>query len=252
MPNRILKESICTSESIDSLSLFEEVFYYRLIVNVDDYGRMDARIPILRSRLFPLKQISDAEIWQAITALQEQKIIDLYRVGNCLYLQICAWEKHQQVRAKKSRCPPPVNPLRASDIKCNQPQSQASDIKCNQMQANVPVIQSNPIQSESYSRERNAPAPTHAHAQEKKAFGSFGNVMLTEEEHEKLLKDLSDGADLIERFSKRLAAKGYKYDDHYAAILCWKEEDQRKGTPEQDDYWQDFFEAACRRSVNGT
>ena len=52
MPNRILKESICTSESIDRLSWLEEVTFYRLIVNCDDYGRMDARPPILRARLF--------------------------------------------------------------------------------------------------------------------------------------------------------------------------------------------------------
>lgn len=42
MPNRIIKESICVSESIDSLSWFDEVFFYRLIVNCDDYGRLDA------------------------------------------------------------------------------------------------------------------------------------------------------------------------------------------------------------------
>ena len=32
MPNRIIKESICRSEEIDSLSWFEEVLFYRLIV----------------------------------------------------------------------------------------------------------------------------------------------------------------------------------------------------------------------------
>ena len=43
MPNRIIKESICTSENIDQLSPFCETVFYRLIVNVDDYGRIDAR-----------------------------------------------------------------------------------------------------------------------------------------------------------------------------------------------------------------
>ena len=36
MPNRIIRESICTSDSIDKLSWFEEVLFYRLIVNCDD------------------------------------------------------------------------------------------------------------------------------------------------------------------------------------------------------------------------
>ncbi len=43
MPNRIIKESICRSEEIDSLSWFEEVLFYRLIVTCDDFGRYDGR-----------------------------------------------------------------------------------------------------------------------------------------------------------------------------------------------------------------
>ena len=31
MPNRIIKESICTSDSIAELGWFEEVLFYRLI-----------------------------------------------------------------------------------------------------------------------------------------------------------------------------------------------------------------------------
>ena len=43
MPNRILKESIRTSDTIGELSWFEEVLFYRLIVSCDDYGRFDGR-----------------------------------------------------------------------------------------------------------------------------------------------------------------------------------------------------------------
>ena len=56
MPNRILKESICASDTIDGLSWFEEVLFYRLIVNCDDYGRFDGRPSIIKNRLFPLKE----------------------------------------------------------------------------------------------------------------------------------------------------------------------------------------------------
>ena len=55
MPNRIIRESICTSESIDGLSWFEEVLFYRLIVSCDDFGRYDGRAAIIKNRLFPLK-----------------------------------------------------------------------------------------------------------------------------------------------------------------------------------------------------
>ena len=43
MPNRIIKESIKRSPKIDSLSWFDEVVFYRMIVTADDYGRLDGR-----------------------------------------------------------------------------------------------------------------------------------------------------------------------------------------------------------------
>lgn len=62
MPNRIIKESICRSEEIDSLSWFEEVLFYRLIVTCDDFGRYDGRAKIIKGSCFPLKDITEKDI----------------------------------------------------------------------------------------------------------------------------------------------------------------------------------------------
>ena len=43
MPNRIIKESICASDSLDQLSWFEECFFYRLIVNCDDLDKVSEK-----------------------------------------------------------------------------------------------------------------------------------------------------------------------------------------------------------------
>ena len=122
MPNRIIKESICTSENIDQLSLFQETFFVRLMVNCDDFGRMDARAKILSSRLFPLKEIKTAQIEDALKALVSADLIILYEVDGKPYLQIKTWDKHQQVRAKKSKYPSPdegtCNQLISNDSKC--------------------------------------------------------------------------------------------------------------------------------------
>ena len=70
MPDRIIKESICTSDTIDKLSWFEEVFWHRLTVNCDDYGRFDGRPAILKSRLFPLKSgVTDKNILETLNRL---------------------------------------------------------------------------------------------------------------------------------------------------------------------------------------
>ena len=140
MPNRIIKESICTSDSIDELSWFEEVMFYRLIVNCDDYGRFDGRIPVIKNRLFPLKENITAEsVKDGINKLASAGLVFLYETDGKPYLYLPTWNDHQNVRAKRSKYPEPVSNMNTSAYKCNH------------VNANVPVIQSNPIQSESLS-----------------------------------------------------------------------------------------------------
>lgn len=125
MPNRILKESICTSDSIDELSWFEEVLFYRLIVNCDDYGRFDGRVPVIKNRLFPLKDcVTLKTVESAVNKLVRVGLVSCYEANKKPFLFLPTWNEHQSVRAKKSKYPEP-------------------EIICNQMQADVPEIQSN-------------------------------------------------------------------------------------------------------------
>jgi hypothetical protein len=122
MPNRILKESICTSDTLDELTWMEEVFWYRLIVNCDDYGRFDARPAILRSRLFPLKSsVTEKNVKEILNKLSTVGLVILYEYEDKPYLQLATWDRHQQIRAKKSKYPAPddsCSHLISDDIKC--------------------------------------------------------------------------------------------------------------------------------------
>ena len=133
MPNRILKESICTSDSVDGLSWFEEVLFYRLIVNCDDYGRFDGRAAIIKNRLFPLKEkLTVSTVSAAINTLASAGLVVLYEFEGKPFLYLPTWNEHQSVRAKRSKYPPPDE----TNVK-------SSEIICKQMHADVPVIQSN-------------------------------------------------------------------------------------------------------------
>lgn len=107
MPNRFLKESICSSETIALLTADEERFFYRLIVQCDDYGRLDARPRILRTKLFPLQldTVSDEDIAQWLQKLARVSLIIIFINNNKPYLQITTWHKYQQTRAKYSKYP---------------------------------------------------------------------------------------------------------------------------------------------------
>ena len=80
MPNRIIKESICQSDSIDSLTWFEEVLFYRLIVVCDDFGRFDGRIQIIKGSCFPLKDVTLRQIATALDKLMTVGLVRGYEV----------------------------------------------------------------------------------------------------------------------------------------------------------------------------
>lgn len=153
MPNRILKESICISESIEELSWFEEVFFYRLMVHCDDYGRTDGRIAVLKSRLFPLKSVTEQQMKTAIHKLSTVNMVCSYEVSGKPYLQLVTWQNHQNVRTKKSKYPAPpeessveYSSTFASAYNCKQMNS--DDISCQPLHTNATLIQSNPNQNQ--------------------------------------------------------------------------------------------------------
>jgi hypothetical protein len=138
MPNRIIKESICTSNNIDMLSTEAEVLFYRLMVQCDDYGIFFADVPIVKSKCFPWRadKIKDKDVEKWINELQQSGLIFLYEYDSRCYLKFAKWEEHQQIRAKKSKYPTPD---------CEGAVLISVDSNGNQLQENVPVIQSNRI-----------------------------------------------------------------------------------------------------------
>lgn len=151
MPNRILKDSIRTSDTIDSLSWFQEVFFYRLIVSCDDYGRFDARPKIIKGALFPLKDVTENQITDALNKLSSVGMVKTYMVNSRPYLQITTWARHQQIRSQHAKYPGPDEA--DDDQTALASNKQADDINGYQMiSGDIRFTRiRNPIQSESES-----------------------------------------------------------------------------------------------------
>ena len=138
MPNRILKEGICTSDQINELSWFEEALFYRLIVNCDDYGRFDGRVPVIKNRLFPLKEnLTAKNVKDGINKLASVGLVVLYEYDGKPFLHLPTWNDHQSVRAKRSRYPAPEDGIKTHENICMQ------------MNTDESICPRNPIQSES-------------------------------------------------------------------------------------------------------
>lgn len=120
MANRVVRDGILDSERVNTLSWAGEVFYRRLMSIVDDFGRGDGRVPILRSKLYPLKleRVSEADIVKWMHECVEAGLVSKYTVDNKPYFEL--YDFNQQVRIKQSKYP--ANPkngehMIANDIK---------------------------------------------------------------------------------------------------------------------------------------
>ncbi len=122
MPNRIIKESIRTSDSINELSWFEECLFYRLIVSCDDFGRFDGRPAIIKGTCFPLKEnVTVKAIRDGLNKLAMAELVNLYKVDGKPYLSLPAWDHHQTRRANKSKYPiPDDGEMISSESNCMQ------------------------------------------------------------------------------------------------------------------------------------
>lgn len=231
MPNRIIKESICASDQINALSPFEEVLFYRLMVKADDYGRYDGRLAIIKNTLFPLKDSLRVEqIEKALHTLSSQELVARYEVDGRPFVRLTGWDRHQTIRAKKSKYPAPEEGCMQVDANaCEKTNSQTSASKCMQVDANVHVIQSySESESESYSV-KGAKAPT-ARARTRFTPPTPDEVNAYCREHGYQV----DG----QRFCDFYASKGWvvgktPMKDWHAAVRGWASRDTQAGSSGQ-------------------
>ena len=204
MPNRIIKESIHTSEDVNMMTDFQFRLWVSLITYVDDFGRGDARPAIIKGSCFPLRdRITNKDIEAALRALAGIGCVSLYEVDGKPYLYFPTWESHQTVRNQKSKYPAPAEGQ----------QLQAIESNCKQLKGNAPVIQSesesNPNPKEGVRAARFTPP--------------------TVDEVREYCRERGNTVD-AERFVDFYAAKGWmvgknRMKDWKAAVRTWEKED---------------------------
>ena len=71
--------------------------------------------------------------------------------------------------------------------------------------------------------------PLEGERPRKHKYGEYKNVLLTDDELEKLKAEYADYLDRIERLSSYIASTGKAYKSHYATIRNWARADAEKG-----------------------
>lgn len=215
MPNRIIKESICSSDSINELKWFEEVLFYRLIVNCDDYGRFDGRIPIIKNTLFPLREsVTSKNVEDGINKLASVGLVTLYKVHEKPFLFLPTWNDHQRLRNSREKYPRPEDAcLPRVAASCGElPPESESEIES---------------ESERKSKEKEVASPSSTPARHK--YGEYSNVLLSDADMEKLQTEFpADWRERIERLSSYMASSGKGYKNHLATIRNWARKDRER------------------------
>ena len=144
MPNRIIKDSIRTSKSVNTMTDFQFRLWAYLLTYVDDYGRGSADPELLKGFVFPRRKgVTEATIEKSLQELANIGSILLYDVDGESYFCFPNWADHQRIQTKKSRFPSPSDGiLKESTVSHGEPPSE-----------------SNPIQSESNPNPNTNPNP---------------------------------------------------------------------------------------------
>jgi hypothetical protein len=120
MPNRYIREGINDSERVDALSLEAEVFYRRLQLVVDDYGRFEADEILLLSNAYPrrIKSISLDQIasWLNECTAGEEPLVVVYQVGRKRYLEVTDFRQRIRCSSSKYPSPPLANSARRTNV----------------------------------------------------------------------------------------------------------------------------------------
>lgn len=108
MGNRMIKESIRTSRSVNSLTDFQFRVWLYLITYVDDYGRGSADPELLKGLVFTRRKgVTEGQIEKALADLANTGMISLYEVDGESFFCFPNWHLHQRIQTKKSLFPAP-------------------------------------------------------------------------------------------------------------------------------------------------
>ena len=153
----------------------------------------------------------------ALEALEQLNMI----VTDCGFFAIAGWEEYQNIEGMEK--------LREQTRKRVAKHREKKLLSGSNVTRNVTVTQGNATDidkdKEKDIEEDNIILPSPA-KRTKHKYGEYNNVLLTDDELEKLKAEYPDYAERIERLSSYVASTGKSYKSHYATIRNWARKDQ--------------------------
>lgn len=207
---------------------------------------LNDRIPYTDKMLATIFRMKESTVTMALQTFEQFGMIE--RIDNVI--TIPNWGKHQtldQLESKKEYMREYMQKYRTKqkllsgkpNCKTNSESNGKANSKANVSRLDKDIDKETDIEGDierDYSVSDETKAPAQKPKKEKPVkhkYGEYKNVLLTDDELEKLKDKFPDWQDRIERLSLYIESKGAKYKSHYATILSWARRDteQHQKTP---------------------
>ncbi len=145
------------------------------------------------------------------------------------FFAITGWEEHQNIEG--------LDKIREQTRKRVAKHRETKRLSSGNDTCNATVTQGNAIdidieEDKELDKDKNISNSTPKKPVKHK-YGEYNNVLLTDDELEKLQYEYPDYQDRIERLSSYIASTGKAYKSHYATIRNWARKDQQNAQPRQ-------------------
>ena len=208
---RMFTKRITDSDSFLDMPMSTQCLYFHLNMNADDDGFVNNPKRIQR-----MIGASDDDV----KILLSKSFVLCFDNG---VIVIKHWRMHNTLRKDRYK-----------------PTDYQEEFKMLGLKGNSYTWQPNGNQMETqYRLEENSEVEISSVKNNKHKYGEYKNVLLTDEEVEKLKAKFPDWETRIETLSQGIEMKGYKYKSHYLAILKWAErETPQPKNREYTEFWE--------------
>lgn len=212
MPNRFLKESITTSDTLPLVSMEAEVLFYRLIVKVDDFGRYHGEPHLILAQALSnrIAQVSQDDVEHWLSELAAAGLLRRYRSNGRPYIELATFTEHNSPRAAASRFPDPP----ADDNDCEQVQTVACN--CSQTQADANRCEQPKADASKCSQ---GPTDANVRAQPKANVSVFDKRIRSTESVRARAREVAADPEVTEKFTRFMQTYPKRADDGQA----WEE-----------------------------
>ena len=240
---RMFSKSLIDSDAFVDMTAEARLLYYDLAMRADDDGFVNSPRKIMR-----------------MLGSSQQSLDELIRNGFIIafdsgVIVITHWKMHNYI--PKDRYKPTVYTSELAKLEFKEGVyclADTLDTTCIQNVSRMDTqdrLGKDRLGKESEDEDRaEKDLPCGSHTHNKKPYGEFENVMLTDEELSKLKSDVTNYERYIEELSNYMARTGKRYKSHYAAIKAWYRRGAQSGaqgraSPDrvhENDYDADILE----------